>query len=229
MNEVSPLGRLSGIMLGVAGVGFFLAGMLHPQPQGPSAPDLRGATIELMRSPTWPVAHWLGLITMLLVAWVVWLVVDAGWTRDSITAQAGARLAIISTLFMAVQSAAEIGAPKMLDDYAAGNPAPLVDLLEPMQAVGWPALALGFGLLAIGMASLVPRLVTALGVLGAAAMGLGGILVEGFGIVPAGDLFIGGGALAIWMVWLGVQLAFSPRAVPFRSTSRKESEAKAAP
>ena len=227
MNEVSRLGRLSGIMLAVAGVFFFIAGALHPQ--GSSAPDLRGAYIELMRSPTWAVAHWFAVISLLLLAWAVWLVVDAGWTRDSISALAGARLAIISSLFVAIASAAEIAAAGTVEEYAAGRPSPLIGLLEPMEAMGWPAHAVGFVLLAVGMASLVPRLVTALGVIGAVAMGLGGILVEGLGLVPAGPLYAGGAALAVWMVWLGVQLARSRRTVPFRSTSRRASGAEAAP
>lgn len=41
-----------------------------------------------------------------------------------------------------------------------------------------------------------------------------GIVVEGLRVVSAGPLFIGGNALAIWMVWAAVRLAATPAPSP---------------
>jgi hypothetical protein len=105
---------------------------------------------------------------MLLLATTVWLLVDAAVTRGSAAAQIGARLTIVASLFIAVQAAAEVAAPSALEALVAGEPAPLVELIEVMQAVGWPTLAAGWILLAVGCGHrLAPRPVVALNVAGA--------------------------------------------------------------
>lgn len=203
MEGVSRLGRIGGVGLAVGGVGFFLTGALHPQGEGQ---DLSEVTASMLQSSAWSLAHWLALATGLLLAWVVWLLVDVGWTQGSVMAQAGGRLAIVSGLFMTVQFAAEVAARSEVEALAAGQGAPLVNLVESMQAVGWPAWMLGLILLAVGVAGSAPRLVVIAGVAGAVAMALAGILVEGLGIIAAGPLFMGGNLVAIWMVWAGVRL-----------------------
>ncbi|MBW3570344.1 MAG: hypothetical protein KY467_04495 [Gemmatimonadetes bacterium] len=137
----------------------------------------------------------------------VWLLVDAGWAAGSVAAGAGARLAIVSTLFMSVQWAIEIAARGALEAYAASEAAPMVDLIDVMQAVGWPGLGLGFGLLAAGVRGAAPRWITMLGVVGAVAIGLAGLLAQGLHILQAGVLFLGGNLLALWMVWAGIRAA----------------------
>jgi len=118
---------------------------------------------------------------------------------------------ILAGVFMAIEVAVELAAAGEAADYAAGRAAPLTALTEPMQAVGWPAWMLGFVLLALGGHATAPGAVRIIGAVGAAAMGVGGILVEGLKIVDAGPLFIGGALLAVWMTWAGVVAVRSRR------------------
>jgi hypothetical protein len=205
MENTSGLRRIVGVFLVVGAVGFGLNGALHPSA---SAGSFREATIDILQQPIWPIPHWIGLVTMLLLATTVWLLADSGVTRRSVTAHVGARLLVVASLFMAVQAAAEIMAPSEVPALVAGDPAPLTGLLEVMQTVGWPAFSAGWILLAVGCGrSLAPRLVIALNVAGAAAMGLAGVLVEGFGMVAAAPLFQLGGLQVIWLLWAGIRLA----------------------
>lgn len=204
MEDVSRLRRLGGALLALAGVPFLLAGILHPHGEGSSFEE---ATAAMLHGATWSLAHWIGLVAMTVVVWAVWLLVDAGWTRSSAVAHAGARLTILSGVFMAVQMAAEIGAGHSADAYAAGRPAPLIDLLEAMQVIGWPALGLGFALLALGVTHSAPRIVSVLAAVGGVAVALAGILVMGLHILPAAPLFAGTNLLVPWIVWAGVRAA----------------------
>lgn len=166
---------------------------------------LRDANIELLRDP----------------GWAVWLLVDAGVARGSAVAQAGARLAILASLFMALQSSVELAAPVVVEAYAAGQPAPIVELIAKMQVVGWPALALGWALLAVGCgARLTPRLVVAAMVAGSAAFATAGVLVEGFGVMEAAPLFAAGGLQAVWILWAGVRLAWGRAIVGHEASAR---------
>ncbi len=201
MEQVSQMRRLGGAILVVGGVLFFVAGVLHPQASRGSFHD---ATASILASPTWSVTHWLALIAAIVVTWAIWLLMDDGWAEGSVAAWAGARLVLLAGIFMAVEFAVELTAASEATNSAAGNPAPLTALTDPMQTVGWPAWMLGFVLLAVGARAAAPRMVRAAGVLGAAAMGVGGITVEGLQIVAVGPLFIGGALLALWMVWAGV-------------------------
>ena len=204
MEDMSRLRRFGGTLLALAGAPFLLAGILHPHGEGSSFEE---GTASMLQGSTWSLAHWFGLVAMIVVVWAVWLLVDAGWTRSSAVAQAGARLTILSGAFMAVQMAAEIGARQSADAYAAGRPAPLIDLLEAMQVIGWPALGLGFALMALGATEAAPRPVSVLAAVGGVAAGLGGILVMGLHILPAAPLFAGTNLLVPWIVWAGVRAA----------------------
>ena len=206
MESELPSGRLGGLLLAVGGVGFFLAGALHPQPDS-GVEGFRAAMIMMLSDSLWPAAHWIGLVTGLVLVWAIWLLVDAGWTAGSVMAYAGARLAMISTLFMTVQWAVEIAARSALEAYSASEAAPMVDLIDVMQAVGWPALGLGFALLASGVHRAAPRWVAIFGVVGAVGVGLAGLLAQGLHILQAGVLFLGGNLLALWMVWAGLRAA----------------------
>lgn len=204
MDSQIRLGRVGGLLLAAGGVGFFLSGVLHPQPQE-GVQGFRDAMTSMLSHPLWPWAHWIALGTGLVLVWAVWLLLDAGWVAGSVAARAGARLAIVSTLFMSVQWSVEIAAGGALEAYAASEAAPMVDLIDVMQAVGWPGLGLGFGLLAAGVRAAAPRWVAMLGVVGAAAVGLAGLLAQGLHILQAGILFLGGNLLALWMVWAGIR------------------------
>lgn len=215
MDNGSDLGRIAGLGLVVGAVGFGLLGALHPST---SADSFHEATIDILRQPIWPIPHWIGLVTMLLLATTVWLLADAGVTSRSATAHVGARLLVVACLFMAVQAAAEVLAPTDVDALVAGDPAPVIGLVEVMQTVGWPAFSAGWILLSVGCGRrLAPRLVIALNVVGAAAMGVAGFLVEGLEIVAAAPLFLLGGLQVVWMLWAGIRLARGPVQTPSRT------------
>ena len=222
MEDMSRLRRFGGALLALASVPFLLAGMLHPRGEGSSFEE---GTASMLQGSTWSVAHWFGLVSMIVVVWAVWLLVDAGWTKDSAVGHAGARLTIFSGTFMAVQMAAEIGAGRYADAYAAGQPAPLIDLLEAMQVVGWPALGVGFALLALGVTRSAPRPVSVLAAIGGVAAGLGGIVVMGLHVLPAAPLFAGTNLLVPWIVWAGVRAARGERRVEGSSQAVTRSQA----
>lgn len=205
--RVSQPHRFGGLVLSVGGILYFVAGFLHPQG---ARGDFHQTIASYLADPRWPLPHWLALISGLIIVWAIWLLADTGWGDGSVAAWAGARLAVLAGLFMAVEFAVELSAASEAASYAAGGAVPLALLTEPMQAVGWPAWMAGFVLLALGVRASIPLAVRIVGAIGAAAMGVGGIAVEGLKIVGAGPLFIGGALLAIWMVWAGV-VAFRNR------------------
>lgn len=201
MDQTTGLRRSGGALLTLGGSAFFLAGVLHPQGGNrPFAETMAG----MLASPTWAAAHWLAVTSALAIVWGLWLLLDGGWIGASLVGQAGARLVLVAGSFMAVEFMAELAARPEAAAYAAGSPGPMGALAEAMQAVGWPAFALGFVLLITGLHSSAPAAVRLAGVVGALAMGLGGILTEGLHLVAAGPLFIGGNLLAVWLVWSGV-------------------------
>jgi hypothetical protein len=181
---------------------------LHPQPPS-DVTGFREAMVAMLAHPLWPLAHWVALVTRLVLVLAVWLLADGGWTAGSLAARAGTRLVIMFGLFMSVQWAVEIAARGALEGYAAGEAAPIVDLIDAMQAVGWPGLALGFGLLAAGVPASAPRWVELMAMIGAVALGFAGILAQALHILQAGVLFFGGHLLALWMVWAGIRAARS--------------------
>jgi hypothetical protein len=199
-----------GAILVVGGILFFVAGAIHPQGARGSFHD---TIASYLASSAWPLAHWLALISTIVVLWAIWLLVDDGWVEGSVAAWAGARLVLLAGVFMAVEFAVELTAAHEAANYASGNAAPLALLTEPMQTVGWPAWMVGFALLALGARASAPRVVRLIGVIGAAAMGVGGITVEVLKIVATGPLFIGGALLAFWMVWAGVVAVRGQRAI----------------
>jgi hypothetical protein len=196
-------GRVLGLVLTLAGLLFTLAGILHPQGHGD---DFTTAVSSMLNSAQWPIAHWIALTSALLLVWAVWLLHDSGLIGRSGIGNAGARLTILGGVFMAVQFAVELAAHSEATALAAGQPHPMTELTESMQSVGWPAWALGLGLLILGTAGLVPRVVTALGIIGAIAFGFGGLLTMGFEMPQAGILFPFGGFVGLWIVWAGIQL-----------------------
>lgn len=202
-----PLGWLGGLGFIIGGVIFLAAGLLHPH--GSTDGTYQESVSSMLNSGDWPAAHWLALISTLILLWAVWLLVDDGWTKGSIVAWAGGRLTIIAMLFMAIQFAVEITAEHAAETYASGGVVPLVELIDPLQTVGWPALGIGLGLLAIGVPKSAPRLVVGLGVIGSLAMIVGGILVMGFHIVAAGPAFAVISLQGIWIIWAGVRIVRS--------------------
>jgi len=126
--------------------------------------------------------------------------------RESRAMTAGVRFGIVALMFMAVEFCVELAARTAVVPFAAGEPAPLVALIDAMQAVGFPALAVAFSLIVVGT-RWTPRWVRALGVAGAIALAIGGLVVQGLHVVALGPVFLAGNALPVWMVWAGVHLA----------------------
>jgi hypothetical protein len=200
--------RFAGTIFALSGVCFFLTGLLHPQ--GARGEDFHAAIVSMLVQPTWPAAHWFALVAAIVLAWSLSLI--AGEMR-SLAAIAGARLGIAAALFMAVEFAVELGARDEAVRFAAGERTPLLALVDPMQAVGWPALAIAFILFASG-SRLTPRVVTVIGIIGAAALGIGGLVVQGLHVVALAPVFALGNGLALWIVWAGVALAREPETEP---------------
>lgn len=198
------LARVGGIGLAVSAVGSFAAGFLHPHGGEGS---FRDTIAGFLADPAWPAAHWAGLVTMLLTAWALWVLIDSGAVGDSPAALLGSRLALVGALVMTVEMAVEVASGAAAQAYAAGADVPLVGLVDPLQAVGWPAYGFGFALLALGWRGVAPRWVAIVGAVGFVAMGLGGILVQGLHILALGPLFAGGNLTVIWLAWAGVGLA----------------------
>ena len=206
--------RAAGAVFGAGGVALFVTGLLHPQGD-------RGGyhkTIAVfLHDPSWPVAHWLGLVSIIPVACALWVLVDTGWTRQSAVAWFGGRLLLVALFFMSVEFAVELTSEHAADAYAAGHVVPLVDLVEPMQTVGFPALGLGLAALALGLRGAAPRWLAILAALGATVTSVGAVLVEGFHLATFGPAFAGLALPTLWMAWAGVRLAVTkPAALPGR-------------
>lgn len=223
MQQASLLDRFAGILLASGGILFFIAGALHPHTMGGS---LRSSVIAMLRDPLWSAAHWLSFISVVLIVLAVWLLLDDGWDDGSIVVRAGSRMIVMGGLFMLVEFAVELAARGAIPALASGGDAPMFNLFAAMHAGGWPILGTGFILLILGMRAAAPLPVRILGVLGALAMGLAGILVAGFYLTSFGWLFIGGELLAIWIIWAGVQTA---RGAARTTSDDKKQGAKPAP
>src|ERR1041384_722674 len=144
MHHTVGMRRSGGALLALGGLGFFLAGAVHPQ----GATGTFSETMaSMLGSPTWPLAHWLALGSGLIILWAVWLLVDSEWTAASTLGHVGARLVLVAGLFMAVEFAVELAAMPEAAAYAAGAPTLMGALVEAMQSLGWPAFMLGFVLL----------------------------------------------------------------------------------
>jgi hypothetical protein len=221
MTHTLGLSRSGGGLLALGGLGFFLAGALHPQ----GATGTFSETMaSMLANPTWSAAHLLAVVSTLMILWAVSVLVDSGWTTTSLLGHLGARLVVVAGLFMAVQFAVELAAAPEAAAYTAGAPTPMGTLVEAMQAVGWPAFMLGFVLVIVGVPTSAPAAVRLAGMLGAAAMGLGGVLTEGLHLVAAGPLFIGGNLLALWLVWGGLATVRGGRATVYEAKRIERSE-----
>ncbi|HWK11110.1 MAG TPA: hypothetical protein VNR64_13715, partial [Vicinamibacterales bacterium] len=183
-NIEQTLQRRAGTLLAVGGVGFFLAGAIHPA--GKPGQDFHTAIVSMLNDPAWPVAHWCALVSALLVALAFFLMIDR---RESPRARTGIRLGILATAFMAVEFAVEIAARAEAAPLASGAAAPFVSLIDAMQAVGFPAFAVTFILVATGT-RWTPGWVSALAVIGGAALGVGGLVVQGMHVVVLGPVFL---------------------------------------
>jgi hypothetical protein len=195
---VSARRRLGALCFALGGLGFFITGALHPHVEGPT--DYRVVLSTMMGAPVWVAAHEIAIVTGLILATALWLLIDADFGRESLWSDLGSRLALVAMIFMTVEFSVE----------AAAKASPiLLELVDPMQMIGWPALCFGYALLAAGARNAAPIAVRCIGVVGATAMGLAGILVVGMHVLYLEPLFLGGFFLALWMMWAGVRTAAS--------------------
>lgn len=204
MQTVSPLTRIAGVLLAAGGAIFFVGGALHPHSMSGS---LRPSVVAMLSSHLWASAHWLAFVSDVLVILAIWLLQDDGWAGESIVAQVGTRLTIVGGIFMMVEFAVELAAQGAIGPLNTGQAAPMFNLFAVAHAAGWPTIGAGFILVILGVRVAVPLPVRILGVVGALAMGLAGILVAGFFLTSFGWLFIGGELLGVWIVWAGIQTA----------------------
>jgi hypothetical protein len=199
--------RIAGAMFGLSGAALFVTGLLHPQ--GERGGGYHSTIAAFLHDPAWPVAHWLGLAAMIPFACALWLLVDVGWTTATVLSRVGSRLLLVALPFMTVEFAVELTSERAADAYAAGQVVPLVDLVEPMQAVGFPALGFGLAALALGLRDAAPRWLAVLAAIGGCVTGVGAVLVEGFHLAALGPVFAGLALPTLWMTWAGLRLALS--------------------
>lgn len=204
LEQAPSATRFTGNLLAMGGVLFFIAGALHPHSVGGS---LLPSLVSMLQSPLWTAAHWVSYVSVVLIVLALWLLMDDAWFSGSVAARAGVRLTIIGGLFMMVEFAVELATRGVVDALAGGAAPGMFHLFATMHAVGWPTLGAGFIVLILGVPRAAPVVVRGLGIVGALAMGLGGLLVAGFFLTWFGWLFIGGDLLAIWIVWAGLQTA----------------------
>jgi hypothetical protein len=193
--------RIEGALLAFGGVGFFVAGVLHPT--GQRGQNFDAAIVSMLRNPLWSVTHWCALVSALAVAVALFLLLER---RESVAALVGIRLGIVATMFMAVEFAVELAAKADVTRFASGESPSMVSLIDAMQAAGFPGLGLAFILIATGT-RWAPKWVVALAVVGSAALAVGGLVVQGMHVVALGPVFLLGNLLPVWMVWAGVHLA----------------------
>lgn len=185
----APGRKAAGYLLTLSGIGIGVVDALHPRASG----NYQQALAGMVAGSHWAAAHWVALVTALVLALAVWWLTDLGWVGSAAVPRAGARLAVLATFFMAVSFSVEVAMP--------ANPA-LGSLAASMQAVGWPAFGLGFLLLALGTGG--PLWARIVGVIGAAGLGVAGFVTSGLKQTWAGPLFLLGYLLAIWLIVAGV-------------------------
>jgi len=193
---------LPGILLATGGLCFFTAGVLHPA--GHQGQDFKTAIVSMLSDKMWPAAHLCALVSAFFIAWSLFLLLD----KTEKTAASAIRLGIISTVFMAIEFSVELAARTEVSRIATDGASPLLSLVDAMQAVGWPFFALAFVLLAVST-HWSPLWVRVAGVLGACALAVGGLVVQGLHVLALGPVFIVGNALAFWMIWAGIHIALN--------------------
>jgi hypothetical protein len=194
---------LAGLLV-IRGLLFFIAGAIHPA--GHQEQDFKMAIVSMLSDKMWPIAHWSALLSAFIIAWSLFLLLD----QTKKTAADAIRLGIISTIFMAMEFCVELAAPTEVSRVATDGKSSLLSLIDVMQAAGWPFFALAFILLAINT-RWTPVWVRVAGVIGACALAIGGLVVQGLHVVALGPVFIFGNALAFWMVWAGIRIAVTSR------------------
>jgi hypothetical protein len=101
--------KIAGVILVAGGIVDLVAGIL--QPQGAKDNGSYRATIAaFLQDGRWPTAAWTAIACFALLAWGVWLLVDAGVTRRSAIAHSGARLLQVGLAVMIAEEAVGLAA-----------------------------------------------------------------------------------------------------------------------
>lgn len=204
MKEHTELAQLGGAVLAAGGVLTLVGSALHPT-GGTSS--YHASIAAQLTDPTGTPAAWLTLAGSLLLAWALWLLLESAWKESPPLVQAGARLAILGSALLVVESAATLAMRVAAVPYAAGSVVPMVRLSETLYAGCLPALMLGALLVVLGTPRLAPTAVRVVGVVGMVAIGLAGPLVDGIHDITLWPLYLGGVLACVWLVWAGVHLA----------------------
>jgi hypothetical protein len=195
---------LEGIVFAAGGAFTLVGSALHPTGGSSNYHDSFAAQLA---NPIGAPANWLTLIGSLLLAWGVWMLLDSAWRNAPGLVRAGARLAIVSSAILVIESGASLAMRTTAAAYAAGTPVPMVRLSETLYPACLPALMLGALLLNLGNRRLAPAVVRIVGAVGMVALGLAGPFVDGLHIIALWPLYLGGVLTCIWIIWAGVHEA----------------------
>lgn len=210
-------GRTGGVVFAVGGVVTAAGNILHPT--GGSV-SYHSSIASQLANPVGTPAAWMTLVGSLLIAWGLWVLADGPWRDAGPAVRIGARLGVLGSAMLVVESAVTLAMRTAAVPYAAGTVVPMVRLSEVLYAGCLPALMLGAILVNLGSARLAPVVVRILGAIGMVALGLAGPLVDGIHTIALWPLYLGGALVCLWIVWAGVHQAMlgegsSPRASAF--------------
>lgn len=203
-DRTDGIGRLGGVILAAAGSFTLVGSAMHPT--GGSS-NYHASIAQQLANPIGTPANWLTLIGSLLIAWGLWTLLDTGWRDASPLVRAGARLAILASVALIVESAASLAMSTVATQYASGSPVPMVRLSEVLYAGCLPALMLGVLLINLGSRHLAPLAIRVIGAVGMVALGLAGPFVDGIHVIMLWPLYLGGILACIWLIWVGVHEA----------------------
>lgn len=192
--------KFAGFLFLGGGVGLFFAGLLHPH--GQPGQDFHTVVSSMISNPMWETTHKIALVSAMMIVCSLSLLAGEAGSRAGL---ACVRLGISATLFIAIDFAVEVAARTDAARYANGEPSAIIALVDALQTVGWPVFAASFIGLAVST-RLTPLWLSVVGMIGAAALGVGGLVVQGFHVAALAPVFIAGDLLPIWMVGAGVQL-----------------------
>jgi hypothetical protein len=197
-------GRAGGALFAGGGLVTAAGNLLHPT--GGSA-SYHSSIARQLANPVGTPAAWLTLVGSLLIAWGLWVLADGAWRHTGPAVRIGARLAVIGSAMLVVESAVTLAMRTAAAPYAAGTLVPMVRLSEVLYAGCLPALMLGAILVNLGSTRLAPVVIRILGAIGMVAMSLAGPLVDGIHTIALWPLYLGGALVCLWIVWVGVHQA----------------------
>lgn len=224
MTEDQQLGRYGGFAFAAGGVCTLIGSALHPT--GGSS-DYHASIATQLADPIGTPAAWLTLVGSLLIGCGLWVLLGSRWRARPPVVQLGARLAIIGSLMLVVESAATLAMRSAASAYAAGTPVPMVTFSESLYAGCLPALMLGALMVNLASPRLAPVPVRIIGAVGTVAIGLAGPLVDGAHHIALWPLYLGGVLTCVWIIWAGLLEAFQGSTLPTTESAPLPQQAEA--